>query len=117
LKFFSCTQRKIFLCYNVLRFIAGAIMDGTKIDLSQETQALAQRIAEAKHTTVDEAVKEALEAAANAAGIPAAPAHDVSPHEIAKRREATKEFVDAIAAMPILDKRPLQEIVDDINTI
>ena len=90
------------------------------VDLSQETEALARRLADAQRVTVDAAVRQALEARAQAAGVelqPSRPAHDRSPEAVAARRARVDDIVREIAAMPVLDKRPVQEIIDDINAL
>ena len=85
------------------------------IDLSQETETLARRLADARHVTVDAAVREALKVSAHSAGIDLT--RDTSAHAIAERRERAARFVEELAAMPILDKRPPHEIVDDLNAV
>jgi antitoxin VapB len=85
------------------------------IDLSQETETLARRLADARHVTVDAAVREALQVSAHTAGIDLT--RDTSAQAIAERRERAARFVEELAALPILDKRPLHEIVDDLNAI
>ena len=85
------------------------------IDLSQETETLARRLADARHVTVDAAVREALHVSAHVAGIKLA--RDVSAEAIFARRERATRFVEELAALPVLDKRPLQEIVDDLNAV
>lgn len=87
------------------------------IDLSQETETLAQRVAEARHVSVDAAVRDALEISASAAGIPTAARRDASAQAIAARRECADRFTRDLAAMPVLDKRPLHEIIDDLNAV
>jgi hypothetical protein len=89
------------------------------ISLSHETEALARRLADAEHVTVDAAVRQALEARAQAAGVEMRPIrpHDRSPEAVAARRESIRQIVGELAAMPVLDNRPLQEIVDDLNTV
>ncbi|AZG76950.1 hypothetical protein EHO51_09515 [Methylocystis rosea] len=81
------------------------------ITLSRETEVLAERLAAARRVSVDEAVRQALEASARAAG--------VSPAQ--RRRRMTVEQMQAlgaeIAALPILDPRSPQEIMDDINEL
>ncbi|ULO23519.1 type II toxin-antitoxin system VapB family antitoxin [Methylocystis sp. SB2] len=81
------------------------------ITLSRETEVLAERLAAARRVSVDEAVRQALEASARAAG--------VSPEQ--RRRRMTVEQMQAlgaeIAALPILDPRSPQEIMDDINEL
>ncbi|WP_245434537.1 type II toxin-antitoxin system VapB family antitoxin [Methylocystis rosea] len=72
---------------------------------------MAERLAAARRVSVDEAVRQALEASARAAG--------VSPAQ--RRRRMTVEQMQAlgaeIAALPILDPRSPQEIMDDINEL
>jgi antitoxin VapB len=85
------------------------------IDLSQETETLARRLADARHVTVDAAIREALEVSAHAAGIELA--RDASAQAVATRRERATRFVEELATLPVLDKRPLQEIVDDLNAV
>jgi antitoxin VapB len=87
------------------------------IDLSQETETLARRLAEARHATVDVVVREALEVSATAAGVPVASRREASAQAIAARRECPGRFADDLAAMPILDKRPVHEIIDDLNAV
>ena len=89
------------------------------IDLSQETETLARRLAEARHVTVDDAVRQALEASAYAVGIALKPRrpHDRSPEAVAARRAAVDRIVQEIAALPILDRRSPQEIIDDLNAL
>jgi antitoxin VapB len=81
------------------------------ITLSRETEVLAERLAAARRVSVDEAVRQALEASARAAG--------VSPAQ--RRRRMTVEQMQAlgaeIAALPILDPRSPKEIMDDINEL
>jgi antitoxin VapB len=81
------------------------------ITLSRETEVLAERLAAARRVSVDEAVRQALEAFARAAG--------VSPAQ--RRRRMTVEQMQAlgaeIAALPILDPRSPQEIMHDINEL
>ena len=89
------------------------------IDLSQETETLARRLADAQRVTIDAAVRQALEARAQAAGVELQPSrpHDQSPEAVATRRARVDDIVREIAAMPVLDKRPVQEIIDDINAL
>ena len=89
------------------------------INLSQETEALARRVADARRVTVDDAIRQALEASAHAAGIMLEPnrPRDQSAKAVATRRQRIGQIVDEIAALPVLDKRPLQEIVDDLNAV
>jgi antitoxin VapB len=91
------------------------------IELSQETEALAQRLAAAQRLSVDEAIRLALEERARATGLALAPKsvkpRDNSPEAIAARRAALQRFAAEIAAMPVLDPRSVEEIVDDINAL
>jgi antitoxin VapB len=84
------------------------------LDLSQETEALARRLAAAQRLSVDEAIRQALEERAHSAGLAGTP-QGRSPAEIAARWERINSLVAKIAAMPVLDPRSTEEIVDDIN--
>jgi antitoxin VapB len=92
------------------------MMDLAMIDLSQETEALAQRVASARHVTVDAAIRQALEASAHAAGVLPEPGRprDISSEAITTRRERTGGIAREIEGMPLLDTRSPQEIVDDL---
>lgn len=89
------------------------------IELSQETEALARRVADARRVTVDAAVRQALEASAHAAGVLPEPSRprDQSPEAVAMRRQRLERIVGEIAAMPILDKRSANAIMDDLNAL
>ncbi len=80
------------------------------IDLSHETEALARQLAAARKLPVDAVIREALEASARRAGVT---------EELQRRRRMTVEQMLAvgaeIAAMPLLDPRSPQDIIDDIN--
>jgi antitoxin VapB len=82
------------------------------IDLSKETQALAERIAAVQRLPVEAAIRQALESHARVVGIE----QDLSP-----RRRMTVEQIMAfgaeLAAMPILDPRSPNEIMDDLNAV
>ena len=82
------------------------------INLSQETEALAARLAAAQRLSVEEAIRQALEAQARAAGIQP---------EVRERRRMTVAQMCAlgaeIAALPILDARSPNEITDDLNAL
>jgi hypothetical protein len=78
------------------------------IEVFQETEVLARRVADARHLTVDAAAREALEVSANAAGIPVVVARDAFAESVAARREHAARFVEELAAMLILNDRPLQ---------
>ena len=84
------------------------------IDLTHETEALAKRLAEAQRLSVDAAIRRALERQATAAGI----AGDAM--RPSRRRMSIEEMLavgDEIAAMPLLDPRSPQEIMDDLNAV
>jgi antitoxin VapB len=87
------------------------------IELSQETEALARRMADARRVTVDTAVRQALEASAHAAG--ALPERvrprEQSPEAVVLRRDRMERIVREIAALPVIDKRSPSEIMDDLN--
>jgi len=89
------------------------------INLSQETEALAQRLAAAQHVSVDDAIRQALEARAVEAGL--LPAlrrpRDASPEGTAERRKRVARIIGEITAMPVLDARSPRDIVDDLNAL
>lgn len=87
------------------------------IDLSPETELLARRVAAAQHRTIDDAIREALEVSAHTAGITFNHPRDTSARAVAERRKGAERYVAELAAMPILDTRPLQEIVDGLNAV
>lgn len=89
----------------------------TMIDLSPQIEALAQRLADAQSVTVQDAIRQALEARARAAGIVPEPSRprDRSPEAVAARRVRIDQIVREIAAMPILDRRSPREITDHLN--
>jgi antitoxin VapB len=89
------------------------------INLSQETEALARRLADAQNVSIDDAVKQALEAHARAAGLTPEmrPPRDRSPEAVMRRRARIDRFVRDIAAMPVLDQRSPREIMDDLNAV
>jgi hypothetical protein len=68
---------------------------------------------------VDAAVREALEASAQATGVlpGLGPSHDRSGVSVTTRRERMDKIVREIASMPILDARPPEEIMDDLNAV
>lgn len=85
------------------------------LDLAPETEALALSLAEARHVSVDAAVRSALEAQRCLLSTPKA--RDTSPEAVAARRMRIDQIVAEVAALPILDDRPIVDIVDDINTL
>lgn len=62
-------------------------------------------------------VPAAEQTAKPAHGIVLGPPRDTSPEAVAARMAAFDRFVRELAAMPILDPRPVQEIIDDLNDI
>jgi antitoxin VapB len=83
------------------------------INLTDETVTLAERIAGAQHVTVDAAIRAALEELAKNRHI------DIGVTRLERRRLSIEEMLavgDEIAAMPLLDSRSPQEIMDDLNT-
>ena len=87
------------------------------IDLSQETEALARRVADARQVSVDVAVRQALEASTVSMLLKPERPRDRSPEAVARRRASVDRIVREIAAMPILDPRSTQEIIDDLNAL
>ena len=87
------------------------------INLSQETEALAQRLALAKRVSVEEVIRLALEEKVRAEGITPGQPRDTSPKAIAARRARSDRLVAALAAMPVLDRRSPRDIMDDLNAV
>jgi antitoxin VapB len=77
------------------------------IHLTRETEALARQLAAAHGIPLEQAVKQAIEESARSAGI-ARP----------RRRLTVDQMLavgDEMAALPLLDTRSPQAIVDDVN--
>jgi antitoxin VapB len=73
---------------------------------------LAQHLAAAQGTSLDEAITRAIEESARTAGI------DSEQHP--RRRQTVEEMLvvgSEIAGMPLLDHRTPREIMDDINAL
>ena len=89
------------------------------INLSRETEALAQRLAVAQSLSVEDAIRLTLEEKARAAGIAVETrrTRPQSPQPVAARRARTNRFVAELAAMPVLDPRSPRDIVDDLNAL
>ena len=83
------------------------------INLSQETEALAQRLAAAQRLSVEATIQRALEAHAHFAGIE----QDLNPRRRRMTVEQMLAFGSEIAAMPLLDPRSPNEIMDDLNAL
>lgn len=91
----------------------------TMIDLSPETEALARRLAAAQSITIEDAIRQALQARARAAGVMREPkrGRDQSPGAVAARRGRIDQIVREITALPILDRRSPREIMDDLSAL
>ncbi len=89
------------------------------INLSQKTEELAERLAAAQRLSVEAAIRQALEAHARASGIvpQTRRQRDASPEAVAARSARFDALAQKIAAKPINDPRPVNEIVDDLNTL
>ena len=84
------------------------------LTLSAEIETLAERIAAAHHVPVETAIRQALEAEAKR--LPTMfVVKDVTDAAIIERRARTQKIVAEIAALPVLDPRPLTDIVADLN--
>jgi antitoxin VapB len=79
------------------------------IDLTQETEDLARRLAALQRLTVETVIRQALEARAETFGL-RRPRRRLSAHQIIA---AGSE----VASMPLLDKRTPRQITDDINAL
>lgn len=99
--------------------LAHAVVAYKLINLSQETEALAQRLAAAQSITIEDAIRQALEARARAAGVMPGlgQQRDQSPGAVSARRARIDEIVREIATMSILDRRSPREIMDDLNAV
>jgi antitoxin VapB len=89
------------------------------INLPQETEALARRLADARHVSIEDAIQRALAASAHAAGVMPEPGRprDRSAKAVATRRARMDRIVGEIASMPIRDRRSPREIMDDLNAV
>ncbi len=89
------------------------------IELSRETEVLARRLAAAQRISVDDAIRQALEDRARTAGIATElrEPEGRSAEAMAARRARLDRLVAEIAALPVLDPRSTQEIVDDLNAL
>ena len=89
------------------------------IKLSQETEALAERLAATQRLSVEDAIRLALEEKAHAAGIAMETRRprDQSPQAVAARRARTNRFVAELAAMPVLDPRSPRDIMDELDPL
>jgi hypothetical protein len=90
------------------------------ISLSQETEALAQRLAAAQRLSVEATIQQALEAIARRAGIALdaqRQRRDASPEAVAARIARFEAIAEKVAAAPVNDPRPVSEIIDDLNAL
>ena len=89
------------------------------IHLSQETLALARRLAAAQGISMEDAIKQAVERSARESGVVAENTRprDVSREAVAARKARMDQIIEKIAAMPILDPRSPREIMDDLNAL
>ena len=89
------------------------------IELSQETEALARRLASAQQISIEQTVRRALDAHARAVGVAeeAWRPRELSAEEVAARRARIDRIVENLAAMPVLDPRDPREIMDDLNAL
>lgn len=92
--------------------------DCQMLNLSHETEVLAARLAAAQRVSVDMAVRQALEAQAQVAGVVPGPRRqrDMSPEAIARRKASIEQAMADFAALPVLDPRSPNEIMDDLNS-
>lgn len=88
------------------------------LTLSQETENLAHRVAEAQKLSVEESVHRALEKEAQTLGVTKVVAGDrVSDEEVARRLAVIRKFQQEFRALPKRDARSIEEIVDEINEL
>lgn len=88
------------------------------IVLPDDVEALARELAARHGTSLEDAVKRAVEDSARAAGVQIgiARARDRSPQAIAARKACADRIADEITALPLLDTRTAREIMDDIDS-
>jgi antitoxin VapB len=88
------------------------------ISLSRETEALARRLAELQSVSPEDAIHQALAARAYGFGVrPDASRLASAPEAVAARKAMMEHHVRAIAALPILDPRPPDAIMDELNAV
>jgi antitoxin VapB len=89
------------------------------VHLSQETETLARRLAMAQGLSIEQAIKQALEQSARAAGVASGPQQrsDNSAKAVAARMARIDQVVDDLANMPVLDRRSPREIMSDLNAL
>ena len=89
------------------------------ISSSQETEALARRIAAARRSPVETVVHAAFEQQARKHGLDAGPCRprDPPPEAVATRRARTRHFVESLEHLPVLDDRNPQEVGDALDSL
>jgi antitoxin VapB len=87
------------------------------IDLSRETEALAKRLAAARSVSVDDAIRQALQAMASEAGASRERSRDRSPAAVAASVAEVERIVAELSAMPLLDRRDPHVIADDLDAL
>lgn len=85
--------------------------------LSRETKAFAARLAAARRMSVDAAIRQALEVWARTENFPKEIRRDLSPAAVAARKASIDRIVAEIAALPVLDTRSPEEIMDDLDPL
>ncbi|ATQ68759.1 MULTISPECIES: hypothetical protein [Methylosinus] len=87
------------------------------IDLSRETEALAKRIAAARSVSVDDAIRQALQAMASEPGVSRERSRDRSPAVVAASVAEVERIVAELSVMPLLDRRDPHVIADDLDAL
>jgi hypothetical protein len=88
------------------------------IQLSRKTEALARKLAASQGISAEDAVKQAVERSARELGVPVeVERRELSDAAIAARRARMERIAAEIASMPVLDPRPVDDIVDDLNAL
>jgi hypothetical protein len=85
------------------------------IVLTDDTEALARKVAESRHIPVDVAIRLGLEAIAGKADHAVQSAG--SEALVERRRTALAHFAEVIASMPVQDPRAPAVIMDDLNEV
>lgn len=86
--------------------------------LSEQTESLARQLAEMQKLSIDDTVRRALEKQAEAVNVVKPVASGaVTEAELAWRRAVIEDIQRQFDALPILDARPIQEIVDEVNEL
>jgi antitoxin VapB len=83
----------------------------------QRLSRFAERLAAVQGVSVEEAITDAIKQWALAMGMIEPPKRDTSPGAIAARMALMEQIADEIAAMPVLDPRSPQQIMDELNEL